>query len=285
MDLKNTTELFYKLCAERVKTKIKESKLTLKEIYPADPKLISRIQNNRRYAGNPYLLTDTVIMPIPSDSESDSNFGLVPLLFKTEKELLWGTDEEISRNLYSIFEKIILDLLNESSEIEVDVNYILCDYVPYAENYAYWHLLYENDNKYPAILYGKSEDEIITNRDKLLSEAIKFLYYKCDVDFYYISEEFTESILSFKKLNSVFYKQFIIPHFIPMLKKYIPDNSSLGIRVRTLIISDLSSVPTLIAKQNSMSKEYLQYFQILNDASSAYIIRLAEAQKLLLELI
>ena len=279
MNLQNTTELFYKLCAERVKNKIKESKLTLKEIYPIDPKLISRIQNNRRYDGNPYLLTDTVIMPISSDSKSDSNIGLVPLLFKTEKELLWGTDEEISRNLYSIFEKIILDLLNDSSEIEVDINYILCDYVPYAENYAYWHLLKQPDIKSSPILNAIDSKYIKNNKDRLLSEAIRYLYLKCDVDFHYLFNDFTENIYSYKKINCVLYKQFIKPQFIPMLRKYTPTLSSLGIRAREIIISDLSSLSNLITKEKSLSKSHKKYFNTLLDTTYDYVSKLADIQK------
>lgn len=283
MKLEKTTELLYQLCADRVKNKIKDSDLTLEQIYPNDPKLISRIQNNKRYNGNRFLLTDTVIMPSEPDENAHSNIGLVPLLFKSKDELLWGTVEEFTQNLYPIFESIILDLLDASSEIEIDINYILSDYVPYAENYAYWHLLYECDNKYPAILYGISEDKITNNREKLLSKAIKFLYKKCNDSFFTIFINFTVSVRSYKKLDSVLYKEFIIPLFIPMLKKYIPTSSSLGIRARELILSDLSSAPKLILEQEVLPKSYQAYYRILNNASSAYILKLAKAQKLLID--
>ena len=283
MKLENTTKLLYQLCADRVKKKIRESGLTLEKIYPNDPKLISRIQNNKRYNGNRFLLTDTVIMPSEPDENTPSNIGLVPLLFKNKEELLWGTDEEFTQNLYPIFESIVLDLLDASSEIEIDINYILCDYVPYAENYAYWHLLYECDNKYPAFLYGINEDKITNNRDKHLFNAIKFLYKKCSGNFFLVFIDFTVSVCSYKKLDSVLYKKFIIPLFIPMIKKYIPTSSSLGIRARELILSDLSSVPKLVLEQEILPKSYQEYYRILNNASSTYILKLAKAQKLLID--
>ena len=45
MIFEHTKKFIYEKCAQRIKNRITEKQLTLKEIYPSDEKLISRIIN------------------------------------------------------------------------------------------------------------------------------------------------------------------------------------------------------------------------------------------------
>lgn len=271
MKLETSLNFIYSCCANRINKKIKASDSALDKIYSSDPKILSSIRHNKRTSRNRFLVPDRVFY-----NPQYEDGLLVKLDFhKSKQEVLWGTDEEIKENLPHIFKKIMLDLLDNQSELDFSIEDILCDFVPYAKYSTYFNLLFSKDNSFPALSYGVYEDNIIENIDISRKNAIKFLYQKCEKDFSETFIKFTQETKSFKKIDKVFNNNFINKLFIPLLKKYIPEENSLGIRVKNLITADLSHVPKLIFPKESNKK----YYQKLICASSEYILKLEQIQK------
>ena len=79
-------------------------------------------------------------------------------------------------------------------------------------------------------------------------------------------------------LDKIIKKELIQNRFIPLLEKYKPGNSSLGLRVRNLINEDLSymAVITLGHEEDNMA-----YRKMLLNASSDYILKLERIQELI----
>lgn len=272
MDTRSIVENFYKAIAKRVSEKVKRSGLSLSSIYPNDPKLVSHIQNCKRTKNNPYLLTNAVIETWDSDG---SPYGLLHKLpFSSTKEILWGTEDEIESYQQPLFVALIEILLGDKSDI--DINELLYDYIPYAKWATYWEILYESEtpNQYPAILWGIYEDDVCGNLDCSRESAILFLWDKCGRDFKIEFTNFINEIDSFKKIDCKFKNDFIEKRFMPLLKKYKPGSESLGLRVRNLILSDLSIVPKLLSNFECVDTEK----QLVN-ASSYYIVQLEKIQK------
>ena len=76
-------------------------------------------------------------------------------------------------------------------------------------------------------------------------------------------------------LNNKIKNDLIEKRFLPLIEKYKPDESSLGLRVKNLIFEDLSYCATLFCKHNIENPKYRKE---LIKASSAYIIRLEHIQ-------
>lgn len=285
-EFENTLELFFEKCALRVKEKIKEKGIPLKEIYPTNDKLISHIQNNQRYPNkNRYLLTDTVI----SYEENNSKKGLAPLLFDDDiHTLLWGTDEEIIQNSPTIFSCIIKDLLelpspknndtNNKNIDDIDIHLILSDYAPYAFNWTYYNLLTKNNVACTDYSYGVLPYNIYRELPISYINAINFLYKKCEKIFNEKFIDFTKKTNSYSKLDSVFKKNFITNEFIPLLKKYIPQEDSIGLRIRHLILTDISNSSRLI-KQHPNQDSFTKLDRKLIHLSTQYAHDLMELQK------
>ena len=270
-------EFFYKKASERVKIKVLKSNKTHAEIYPPDKKQISYIINNTRTKNNRFLITDAVIHNFCLDKKRCEyiDCGLIPNLeFKNEKELLWGTDEEVKSYIEDLFVLLWDEVSNKNSKYIIDTESYLCDYIPYAKYSTYWNLLYSSENQSLAITYGILEDDVISNIDITRKNAVKYLYRRCYTDFYNTFMSFAESTPSFHKIDKVFKESFIEQLFIPMLKKYEPNASSLGLRVRDLIKTDISHCSSII---NKTEKNPL-YFSSLIKASSNYILALEEIQ-------
>lgn len=66
--------------------------------------------------------------------------------------------------------------------------------------------------------------------------------------------------------------------FLPLMEKYKPNASSLGLRVKNLIYEDLSYCAALVCNRNIDNSNYRK--QLIN-ASSDYIIRLEKIQSTL----
>lgn len=77
-------------------------------------------------------------------------------------------------------------------------------------------------------------------------------------------------------LNNTIANDLIEKRFLPLIKKYKPDASSLGLRVKNLIYEDLSYCATLVYKRNINNPDYRKQ---LTNASSDYIISLEKIQK------
>ena len=285
MNIETVMEFFYERASKRIKEKVEKSGKKHAEIYINDPKQISRIINNRRTRINRFLITDAIISSTTKKDDETKYIktGLLHELdFKTEKEILWGDDEEIKAYLPDLFKLLWDELPDKDSEYHIDKNFILCDYVPYAENRTYWDLLFSPENKYPAFLYGISEDNIVNNYEKVEQEAFDYLYSKCAKHFEEKFDDFSSKTKSFHKINKVFKENFIDTAFTNLIKQNMPDEYSLGVRVRRLIENDLSQTANLIYmhKENGSIDEIKR---ALINASSSYVLKLKEIQKNMLE--
>lgn len=274
MDCKQTLDFIYKSCSQRIATRVKETRLTQNQIYPNDPKQISNIINNKRTANNRFLVCDAVMGNV--SHLRSKRVGLIPMLrFQNEQEVLWGTLDERKAYLPQLFGVIMSDLLSHESELDFSISDVLCDFVPFAKYSAYWEVVFSNGNNIPALYFGITEDEILENIELSKENAVDFLYCKYKKEFFEIFTKFSEETKSFKKINMVFYENFIKGEFIPLIKKSAEDRKSLGQRVKNLILADLAYVPYLIASPNGNStcdKDLIR-------ASSEYILRLEEIQK------
>ena len=251
MKFEYTKKFIYEKAAYRIKKRIDEKKITLKEIYPPNAKMISRITNGKVSPKNPYLIQDAVLHSFRHDVATSEkyHFGIVPKLdFKNEQEALWGTSKEIEENIPEIFQNLMYDLLLNNSELGVDLYNILCDYVPYAKYSTYGRLLRDDSYYGRAYYYNIFEDDILNNIDNARENAINLLFSKpaCKETFAQAFITFAANTYSFKKLDNKIQNQLVIPYIIPMLKRYIPDNTSLGLRVKDIIEADISKDKALI---------------------------------------
>lgn len=278
MNLELITNFFYERASKRITLKVRQSKLKYSQIYKPDHKQISRIINNKRNRNNPFLICDAVISNSYKDEETGTfiKCGLLETLdFKNVKEILWGTSEEINSYLFDLFILLWSEVSAENSPYNIDRELYLCDYIPYAKYHTYWDILFSPDNKYPAIAYGIDENTVISNIDPARDNALKYLYQKCSDEFKKIFWNFTEETLSFHKIDKVFKESFIEQLFIPMIKEYSPNASSLGLRVRDLINIDMSHSAPLIFNENENNDSY---YRALINASSKYIVALENIQ-------
>lgn len=271
MNIKNILEFFYQKASERIKKEVEASGLTHREIYMRDSKQISWIINNNKTKNNRFLITDAVLENC--DDFGNPN-GLLPKLsFKNIKEILWGTDDEIANYLPELFKLLWNEITSEDNPYEIDKELFLCDYVPYAKYSTYWNILFSPTNKYLAITYGIFEDDVVENIDYTRNCAFKYLYNKCQNNFANIFSQFTDKTKSFSRINHVFKQSFLEDLFIPMLKEYTPNECSLGLRVKSLIESDLLHCASLVYKDINSN-----YLVKLINASSTYIVALEDIQ-------
>lgn len=280
MNIDAILEFFYCRASNRVKEKVTESKLTHREIYMRDSKQISWIINNNRTKNNRFLITDAVLENCDDFGEPDGLLAKLP--FRNRNEILWGTDDEIECYLPLLFELLWDEVSYQDNPNHIDKELYLCDYIPYAKYSTYWNILFSPNNKYPALLYGIYEDDVINNIDSARDEALAFLYTKCKYKFTNIFIKFAYSTDSFHKINKVFQHTFIEQLFIPMLLQFAPNESSLGLRVRDLIFSDLSKCGELLFERNNIYNSNSFFSQLIN-ASSTYIVSLEKIQSAYLE--
>ena len=277
---------FFKKASSRIKNRIDNSdeKLKHSDIVKSDIKQISRIINLRITRNNAYLINDSVNESYYRD-ESTGEYKKCGLLhtkglnFKSRTEILWGTKEEIQDYLQDLFLLFWNEVSSSTSPYNIDKDLYLSDYIPYAKYKAYWDILFSPDNKYPAITYAIREDDVIENIDSAEEEATLLLFKKSHEKFAKIFMEFTETTQSYHKINKAL-TAFIKDKFIPLIQEFSPDKSSLGLRVRGLIMADLSYCPELLFASNPDDYDY-KYKFALNRASSNYIIELEQIQKTL----
>jgi len=287
MNVETIMKFFYKKASDRIKEKVKSSNKTYAQIYKTDTKLISRIVNNKITRVNPFFIPDAVISSSVKEETSNNyiEIGLLHTLkFNSIKEILWGSDEEVKSYLPELFKLLWDELTEDDLKIQCSKDFILCDYIPYAENRAYFNLLVTLKNIFSAEytgsfleLYGRSEDVIINDFDSVEKDAVAYLYFKCKDDFEKLFEEFCSKTDSFHKIDKVIKNEFLDTVFIDLIKQNIPNEHSLGIRVKTIIESDLSQSAELIIKY----KETQQIDEIkkkLINASSTYAVMLKEIQ-------
>ncbi len=278
MNLENILNLIYTQAAKRIKTAFENSPLTQSEIYPPDPKQISWIINNNRTKNNRFLICDRVLQATVKNEATGEykEVGIVPKLeFKNIKETLWGTEQEIWSYLPNLLEAI-LNELGSDNNYDIDRDLILSDYVPFAKYNTYYKIL-EFNQYIPAILYGIKEDDVFNNIDLVQKKAFELLFYKCKYEFCEIFLEFTDETTSFHKIDSVFKTNFLEKRFIPMIRKFNPDETSLGIRMKNIIQNDLSDIPKMILNYHQ-GQSIPNYKKQLISASSKYAVELEKIQ-------
>ena len=289
-------EFFYKKASARVKIKVDERKLKHKEILYPDPKQISRIINNNRQRNNKFLINNSALETSYIDGNNKSvPSGLIPSLgFNSPKEVLWGKNEEIADYIHDLFMLLWEKVCVQDNRIDSD--FYLCDYVLYAKYITYWRILFEfatiNDPRFsfeeyngkilnfPSLFFGIKEDTVIKNIDSARNDALEYFYNRFKDDFFTNFIDFTEKNDSFHMLNNRIKDDLVEKRFLPLIEKYRPDASSLGLRVKDLILEDLSYCAALVCKRNIDNPEYRQK---LISASSDYIMQLEEIQRALIK--
>lgn len=256
-----------------------------------DYSIITNIASGKAYTNkNPNLMSDTLL-----------DYLTKKLKFSNELELMWGDGDETSSAIKTIFENIMLDVLYYGNEdLKDSFNTMLFDYVPYAEYHSYWRMFVEGidmptfpDNKFviPAYYYRLNEDSIIEQYGLKQKNAIEFLYYKFDVDltkilWNFLKNEFkTDDGYSLKKIDKK------LENLVSTLNVFfldnIPDEESLGLRVRNILLSDYKRFGYLIAKK--MEKEKFELaedtLKYLVESSLTYVNELKRVQVIELNVI
>lgn len=287
MNMEIIMEFFYKKASRRIRKQVEKSGKKHSEIYKNDSKIISKIINNHRMRINRFLITDAAISSSYFDRDENALIptGLLHNLdFINEKEILWGTDEEIKHYLPELFKLLWDELPDKDSAYQIDKDFILWDYVPYAENSVYYKVLSNYEYNYSFLgLYGKSDVAVLVNQEKFKQEALEFLYLKCAKRFAKIFNNFSSETVSFKKIDKVFKEQFIETMFIDLIKHNIPEEkTSLGLRIKTIIETDLVQSADLIIKHSETGQIDEKKKKLIN-AASTYAFMLKEIQKDLIE--
>lgn len=237
-------EFFYEKASARINKSRKDSGLTQAQIYPPDPKQISKIINNKRDSRNRFLIRDSVLS---SYDEAGNSIGLAPKLFnRSKKETLWGNEEEIRGYLCELF-SLLWNTLCESKRLsESDFEEMLCFYPPYAKFSTLYRNVKDetpNNQGFKLTLFNvDSLSELQGLYERTKKEAIHFLYNNYQKRFFESFNHFAESHESFSKLPRELdnYLNIFNDELKTELKKYIPYEGHLGLRVRDLLSTDLN---------------------------------------------
>lgn len=276
MSISDIENFFYSIASSRISKRVEASGLRYAEIYRPDHKQISRIVNNKRNKNNRFLICDAVIRNFYKDDETGESVecGLLAtkeLEFASVKEILWGTKSEISNYLHDLFLILWDEISVNTSTYNIDVELYKCDYVPYAKYSTYSNILLKS--KYPAIFFGVLEDTVFEELGPSEEDAITYLYQKCKKQFASAFSSFAETHLTFHKLDNII-KNELLPLFVKILKNNRPNLNSLGLRVRYLILADLSQCASIVAQGRDDNNH-----KSLINASCQYIIELESIQK------
>ncbi len=282
---KETICFFYTNCVNRVDIARRSKKLKKCEICN-DNSLVSDFFNGKCTEDNPYLITGNLIgtprkaRKGQEDNREPTGIKNTTLGIESEKEILWGTDNEIEKNIQSIYLLIMSELPVYCPEYINDWENVLFDYVPYSK----YKTLLEIKNKFNISLY-----ETYGVKDEEVSEFKLSNYQLNAISYFFYNEsfrnEFLEIFLSFanKQKNFTYIDRklkndFVVKSFIPLLKKYKPKHeTSLGLRVRDLLVNDLQCVPELLLSDRSENSQD-DFKRMLNKASSRYITELETIQ-------
>lgn len=278
INFKKTKEYIYKSCVNRVDKKRKELKKPQIDLCRNDKSLVSCFFNCKITKNNPYLVTKK-LLDYYSDETAERTGAVPAFKFSNEHEVLWGNDEEFDKNLFSIFSLIIKDILDSSCKEKEILEYTLSDNIIYAKYLTFYKIkkVYDISLLKSFAIWDYMVDDIHMNN--YLETAINHLYNKPD-----FMEKFKKIFLVFSKryndythIDKRLYKHFI-PEFKLLLEEYKPTNSSLGIRVKTLIETDIiKSIEQINTFKNNSEFLFSSEFQInkeIINASSLYITKL-----------
>lgn len=288
MNIDSIMEFFYERISIRVREAVNKSGLRQEDIH-SNQKLISKIINNKRDRHNRFLVIDSVFYCDIIDEETGERtsgglLGIKELGFKNEKEILWGTDDEINNYLFELFEHLLLEVFTdpnpfivstEPNPYNLDIEKYLCEHVPYAIYSTYWKIF--SKNIYPAVFYGMSEDTVIENLYPARDESIRLIYNRCSESFRNDFFSFIKDIVSFRGIDKLFKTSFIDEKFVPLIRNNPPHPASLGLRVQQLILDDLSHTASLVAGNK---EENDKYTKALIHASLQYVLALEEIYSL-----
>ncbi|MFJ7747600.1 hypothetical protein [Peribacillus sp. NPDC097295] len=251
-----------------------------------DLSIIKNIAGGKAHAKkNPNLISDSLLLHLTKKLE-----------FSSELELLWG---DLDNSVLSkvLFEKLLIDVLyGDDDKLKETYNNVLFDYVPYAEYHSYWQMFVigeiETPNfpkfqlSIPSHFYNLKEDDIFEKYESIQKNAIEFLYYKCGTQIHSLFVDFImqegDSLKKLdKRLNNV------VSLLTRLLLKYVPNEDSLGLRARNIIISDYKKFGTLIAKEMKGEPWTLveHTLKLLVESSLSYIKDLKRVQTIELEVI
>jgi hypothetical protein len=249
-----------------------------------DKSLVSYFFNCKTGPNNKYLVTKR-LLDYKSETTGAVTGAKEAFGFKDVHEVLWGDDKEYNTNLFSIFCLLIKDILSSDYENKGIIENTLCDNIIYSK-YSTFRKIKDDYNISLLTNYGifdeKVEDQAMNNYLKI---AIKHLYYKdgFEESFKNIFKSFTNRFNDYTHIEDRLYK-FFLPDLLSLLEKYMPSSSSLGLRVKTLIETDIIKAKDLIQAHNSKSDycntvEYHLNQKIIR-ATSEYITKLEEIAEL-----
>lgn len=273
-------QYIFRKCVDRVEAK----RLSQDPVQPQialcrdDKSLVSYFFNCKTGTNNKYLITKRLLNYKSNDSDEIS--GAVPVFgFKNEHEVLWGDMKEFRSNLFPIFCLLIKDILESDYERMETIENTLCDNIIYAKYSTFRTIkdtydisLLENFG-----IYDESVEDRAMN--DYLEIALKHLYHKnmFEASFERIFLSFTKRYNDYTHIEKRLYRDFL-PDLLSLLEEYKPSSSSLGLRVKTLIETDIIKAINQIeaAKNNSdfcNTPEYHINKEIIH-ASSQYIVEL-----------
>lgn len=170
------------------------------------------------------------------------------------------------------------DLANDKHYGEI-TNRILCAYIPYARYYGYYRIVFEYDPLLPdfdnSYFYELDSSELLSSIDNSFSEAVNHLYDKCKKKFIDIYWDFVADHDSFKRWTYRF-EEWIEAALIPLIKQYMPEESSFSARILNMIESDYSKIPLL---KISNDPDELEVIKSLLISTDKYIDSLEEIYK------
>lgn len=290
-----TTGYIYSACAKRLKERKLLLGLTDAEIaMDLDKKIINRIINNRRSLNNRFLVPPAFSKPLVDK-----------LKLKSDYELYWS-DVEDEEFIETVFCNLITDILDESDWNEaywdepywsknserVDlIEKVLLDYVPYAKIFPSVIQTYETVNANgdyipisPLAYLNGGEHPSFSEHRQTRQNAIKRLFLNTRPTELFIS--FFQGTSSFSKIDKKL-DAFVDKSLMPFMKDNLPKESSLGLRVHSIISADISnyvelglvnSVRTEHGFDNYGTPEYVEILQTLTSAGREYISRIEELQ-------
>ncbi len=224
-------EFFYSKATNRIKTQYERAHQPKhRDIIPSNPKLLSYILNCKTTTkNNPYLITDGAIYHL---LKSDY------FQFNTEAEILWGTEDEILSYIEDLFILLWQEYIPSYQEIKSE--YYQCDYLPFAKHLVAKNAIVNENNEFLEALFQTTKDTLLSNDKTISDAAIKYVFKKNENWFKSEWLEFVSKTKTFTKLNKII-DSFVSEKFVPNLLLNSPsENSSLGIRAKNLLESDLS---------------------------------------------
>lgn len=280
-------DIIFNSISARLNKRKKEMNIRSKDLIPDNPTLSSAILHNRKDPKkNPYLIPNGQISPIMNS-----------LNFKSKKELLFGTDEEIKSYAYSLFHALIIDTLemDKDDKLKAIKKYgkkydydifdklesTLIDYVPYALKTFY---VENRANQELADYMIPYEILVLVNEGTHITEyAVERLYTQTYSSFFFINS-FIDNIVkrdTVVRLDKAFL-DFVIVHLLPLLiDQMYDDKYSLGNRAYkalTGLISEWESLKSNTLFPADRIAYYRTIFLGLMKASFEYALNLCKLQ-------